>query len=70
MIIYSYLTDKYYLVGAGCPNRKGYLAPYRTVRYHTAQFQQSQPRGREEHFNQLHSSLRNVIERSFGVLKK
>ena len=27
------------------------------------------PRGKKEHFNYAHSSLRNVIERSFGVLK-
>jgi hypothetical protein len=27
------------------------------------------PRGRKENFNYAHSSLRNVIERSFGVLK-
>jgi hypothetical protein len=27
------------------------------------------PRGRKELFNYAHSSLRNVIERSFGVLK-
>ena len=27
------------------------------------------PRGKKELFNYSHSSLRNVIERSFGVLK-
>ena len=63
-------TDKYYLVDAEYPNRKGYLAPYRTTRYYVAQFQTSRQRGKEEHFNQTHSSLRNVIEWSFGVLKK
>ena len=54
----------------GYPNRKGYLAPYRTIRYHVAAFQGLQPRGKEEHFNHMHSSLRNVIERTFDVLKK
>jgi hypothetical protein len=28
------------------------------------------PNGEQEHFNHLHSSIRNVVERSFGVLKQ
>ncbi|CAN0885139.1 hypothetical protein LINGRAHAP2_LOCUS15035 [Linum grandiflorum] len=40
----------------------------------TAHFQEMRrrggPKGREELFNYRHSSLRNVIERCFGVLKK
>ena len=63
-------TDKYYVVDTGYPNRKGFLSPYRGVRYHIPEFQANHPRGQEEKFNSLHSSLRNVIERSFGVLKK
>jgi hypothetical protein len=61
---------KYYLVDSGYPNRKGYLAPYKGQRYHIPEFQNgSQPIGFKELFNHAHSSLRNVIERSFGVLK-
>jgi hypothetical protein len=61
---------KYYLVDSGYPNRKGYLAPYKGQRYHIAEFQNAgQPIGLKELFNHAHSSLRNVIERSFGVLK-
>nr|CAD1824762.1 unnamed protein product [Ananas comosus var. bracteatus] len=63
---------KYYLVDAGYPNIKGYLGPYTggDVRYHIHEFKRgSQPRGYKEVFNHAHSSLRNVIERSFGVLK-
>jgi hypothetical protein len=61
---------KYYLVDSGYPNRKGYLAPYKGQRYHVLEFQNSsQPIGLKEVFNHAHSSLRNVIERSFGVLK-
>ncbi|RWR86504.1 DDE_4 domain-containing protein [Cinnamomum micranthum f. kanehirae] len=61
---------KYYLVDAGYTNMKGFLSPFRNVRYWLPDFQGIViPRTREEHFNRLHSSLRNVIERSFGVLK-
>jgi len=63
-------TGKYYLVDSGYPNRKGYLAPYKGQRYHIPEFQSgSQPIGLKEIFNHAHSSLRNVIERAFGVLK-
>ena len=55
---------------SGYPNKKGFLAPYRNTRYHLPEFQAVEVRGRNEVFNNLHSSLRNVIERSFGVLKK
>ena len=49
---------------SGYPNRSGYLTPYRGTKYHLPH-----PRGKKEIFNYNHSSLRNVIERSFGVLK-
>ncbi|KAL6615197.1 hypothetical protein ACP70R_037467 [Stipagrostis hirtigluma subsp. patula] len=61
---------KYYLVDSGYPNRKGYLPPYKGQRYHISEFQNSgQPIGLKEVFNHAHSSIRNVIERAFGVLK-
>jgi hypothetical protein len=61
---------KYYRVDSGYPNRKGYLAPYKGQRYHITEFQNAgQPIGLKELFNHAHSSLRNVIERSFGVMK-
>ncbi|XP_004956819.1 uncharacterized protein LOC101780464 [Setaria italica] len=61
---------KYYLVDSGYPNRKGFLAPYKGQRYHVSEWQHGQhPAGLKEVFNHAHSSLRNVIERSFGVLK-
>ncbi|KAK9272514.1 hypothetical protein L1049_002887 [Liquidambar formosana] len=60
----------YYLVDVGYPNMKGYLAPYKAERYHLPDFHRgSQARGPRELFNQAHSSLRNVIEHSFRVLK-
>ena len=43
---------------------KGYLGPYRNTRYHLPEFQGGCPAiGREEIFNQTHSSLRSCIER-------
>ena len=65
----DHYVGKYYLVDSGYPNRSGYLAPYKTTRYHVPDFQNNPPRGREETFNHRHSSLRNAIERAFGVLK-
>ncbi|CAH9106077.1 unnamed protein product [Cuscuta europaea] len=69
--------DKYYLVDAGYPNSRGYLAPYKGthIRYHFQDFRRGKtrgartPKGTEERFNYIHSSLRNVIERTFGVWK-
>ena len=64
-------TGKYYLVDAGYPNEYGYLGPYKGERYHLQDFRRrGQPRNRQEVFNRAHSSLRNVIERSFGVWKQ
>jgi len=58
-------------VDSGYPNRPGYLAPYKGSKYHLQEFQNAnEPQGKEEIFNYAHSSLRNVIERCFGVLKQ
>jgi hypothetical protein len=63
-------AGKYYLVDSGYPNRKGYLAPYKGHKYHISEWQNARrPVGSKEVFNFVHSSLRNVIERSFGVVK-
>jgi hypothetical protein len=54
-------------VDSGYPNRPGYLAPYKGTKYHLPEFRQGpMPRGIKELFNFTQSSLRNVIERSFG----
>ncbi|XP_062088771.1 uncharacterized protein LOC133795333 [Humulus lupulus] len=62
---------KYYVVDSGYPNMSGFLAPYRGERYHLRRFRGrgNHPRGAMELFNYRHSSLRNVIERCFGLLK-
>jgi hypothetical protein len=65
------ITYKYYLVDVGYPNEYGYLDPYKSERYHLQDFRRCrQPRNRQEVFTHTHSSLRNVIKRSFGVWKQ
>ncbi|GMI70700.1 hypothetical protein HRI_000739300 [Hibiscus trionum] len=64
-------NGKYYLVDFGYPQMKGFLGPYRGQRYHLPDFRRGRHvSGKEEIFNHSHSSLRSVIERTFGVLKK
>ncbi|KAH1198803.1 Uncharacterized protein GmHk_18G052304 [Glycine max] len=62
---------KYYLVDCGFPNRRKFLAPYRGVRYHLQDFagHGNDPENEKELFNLRHASLRNVIERIFGIFK-
>ncbi|WVZ62967.1 hypothetical protein U9M48_012653 [Paspalum notatum var. saurae] len=46
------------------------LAPYKGQRYHVPDWRSGPaPSGEQEMFNHLHSSLRNVVERVFGVWK-
>ncbi|KAF2293662.1 hypothetical protein GH714_003932 [Hevea brasiliensis] len=61
---------KFYLVDAGLPLRSGLIAQYRGVRYHLNEYSRRRPQNAKELFNHRHASLRNVIERAFGVLKK
>ncbi|XP_074278351.1 uncharacterized protein LOC141601942 [Silene latifolia] len=67
------LEGKFYLVDAGYSNKKGYLAHFKrkNARYHLADYKRSsQPStGYFEVFSYAHASLRNVIEKSFGVWK-
>jgi len=61
-----------YLADAGYGLRRGFLTPYRTVRYHLGEqsFARLHPQIKEELFNLRHAQLRNVIERLFGVLRR
>jgi hypothetical protein len=69
-IVFYLILGKYYMVDAGYPNRPGYLAPFKGTRYHVPDFRRGPaPSGEHEHFNYLHSSIRNAVERAFGVLK-
>ncbi|XP_042939406.1 protein ALP1-like [Carya illinoinensis] len=61
----------YYLVDSAYPCTQGFLPPYPRVRYHRSERHGNRSfHGYQDYFNYWHSSLRNVIERSFGVLKK
>ncbi|XP_020575535.1 putative nuclease HARBI1 [Phalaenopsis equestris] len=63
---------KYYLLDAGYPLQRGYLKLYPDTRYHIPDFERASnvTRNRKEVFNKRHSSLRGVIEQTFGVWKK
>ena len=51
--------------------RKGLVTPFRSTRYHLKEFSsRNPPRTPRELFNHRHSSLRNVVKRAFGILKK
>ncbi|XP_057439909.1 protein ALP1-like [Lotus japonicus] len=63
-------NGKYFLVDAGYTNGPGFLAPYRGTRYHLNEWIENTPQNYKELFNLRHASARNVIERSFGILKK
>lgn len=61
-------TGKYYLVDSGYPSLKGFLAPYKNA--NLTHFRLTPGfRSRNENFNDYHSSLRSVIEKTFGVVK-
>ncbi|KAH7841700.1 hypothetical protein Vadar_033186 [Vaccinium darrowii] len=63
-------NGKYYLVDAGYMLRSGLITPYRGVRYHLKEYSNRPPQNACELFNLRLASLRNAIERTFGVVKK
>ncbi|KAF2319057.1 hypothetical protein GH714_013011 [Hevea brasiliensis] len=50
--------------------RSGLIAPYKSIRYHLKEYSTQAPENAKELFNLRHASLRNAVERAFGVLKK
>ncbi|KAL2242184.1 UNVERIFIED_CONTAM: hypothetical protein Sindi_0336400 [Sesamum indicum] len=64
-------SGQYYLCDNGYANAEGFLTPYRGVRYHLREWDSGAggPQDKFEFFNLKHSSARNVIERTFGLLK-
>ena len=70
-IIEIFFLEKYYVVDFRYPMMKGYLAPNKRISYHLQEFRRrgGSPRTRHEKFNHAHSSLRCVIECTFGAWK-
>lgn len=69
---FSVPPGRYYLADAGYAATGGLLlTPFKKVRYHLKEWGQvgQKPKNKEELFNLRHSSARNVVERTFGVLK-
>lgn len=69
--MFQMFVGRYYLVDCGYALEPSYMAPYRSTRYHLEKFRDVRfdTLSDEEKFNLVHSSLRNVIEWAFGVLK-
>lgn len=63
---------KYWLGDAGYANTDTILVPYRATRYHLKEQRMygKRPENYKELFNLRHASLRNVVERIFGVVKR
>jgi hypothetical protein len=64
-------SGKYYLVTAGYTNGPKFLAPYRSTQYHLNEWaiQGNNPSTARQLFNLCYATTRNVIERTFGLLK-
>ncbi|CAA0816623.1 Unknown protein [Striga hermonthica] len=62
---------KYYAVDSAYANVPGFLSPYRGDRYHLPEWIRSNqtPKNARELFNRRHATVRNVVERTFGILK-
>ncbi|CAH9117738.1 unnamed protein product [Cuscuta epithymum] len=71
VFMYIVLLGKCFLVDCGFANRRQFLAPFRGVRYHLQDFggDGRHPGNERELFNLRHASLRNVVERIFGIFK-
>jgi hypothetical protein len=68
--VFSFV-DYHYLVDSGYGCFKGFLPPHRNQLYHQEAFRKAgvKPKNAMELFNYRHSSLRSVVERTFGIWK-
>ncbi|XP_042009183.1 uncharacterized protein LOC121757755 [Salvia splendens] len=64
-------ADCYYLCDNAYANSEGFITTYKGIRYHLKEWGNGTqaPQTPEELFNLKHSKARNVIERSFALLK-
>ncbi|XLS74023.1 hypothetical protein HN51_030888 [Arachis hypogaea] len=60
---------KFYLADADYMLRSEFITPYRSTQYYLREYSRHPPENSKELFNLRHFSLRNAIERAFGVLK-
>ena len=64
------IVGMYYLCDVAYTHTRGFMCPYKGTRYWLSDFSRDgQARDKKEKFNHAHARLRNVIERTFGVLK-
>jgi len=63
------VVGNYYLEGDGFMLKVQVITPYCEVGYHLKEYFRKGPQNARELFNHRHSSLRNVIKRTFGDLK-
>ena len=70
-IYFIFLLGKYFLVDCGFPNQRNFLTHFQGVCYHLQDFHGHghHPENVNELNNLCHVSLRNIIERLFGILK-
>lgn len=66
--------NKYFLVDGGYANTSQFVSPYRGRPYHLAAFERrsrtaNQYECAEDMFNHRHAQLRNIVEKTFGILK-
>ncbi|XLU60905.1 hypothetical protein S245_020114, partial [Arachis hypogaea] len=61
---------KFYFGDARFMLKHGLIIPYRGIRYHLKEYAKRGLENKKELFNLRHVSLRNVIKRSFEILKK
>ena len=66
------VPEKFYLADAGYALTRWSLTPFRGVRHHLKEWARGnrRPQNYNELYNLRHSSLRNAVERSFGIIKK
>ncbi|GAV62269.1 LOW QUALITY PROTEIN: DDE_4 domain-containing protein, partial [Cephalotus follicularis] len=66
---FGFLIGQYYLCDAGYSNAQGFLAAHRGQCYHLTEFRNGPNPNTPELFNMKHSKARNVIVKTFGLLK-